>query len=871
MIFKTKKNKINKIKSNQLLNILKNIFSIILLVQIFLFIILTIWYLNNPVKNIYPPDRLLKEFNLKTKNFIGFEFKNVTEYAGIYLKGIYYKIFTPDIERIKINIKQKNLLELEIQRKNRSKINSGDLEIKKKLNKFINATLELDEEIYKIKLRVKGDRKIHFYNPSTTSYKIDIRGNKRLWGFEEFSVQKPVIRNYSYEYIFQKLNKELGNISLEYKLVDLWVNGVSRGIYSIEEGFSKELLERNSKRNGPIYGVRDDILGLYPNIIYDSYSEVKWMKKNNDLLKSGYAILNGLKDRNENISNYIDWESWAKFFAVVDMSQAYHGSLAKSVRIYYNPVSGKIEPISYDGHYGTADFSNFIILDFINKNSNCSWICGEREWFMRFLFDQDSNPRSEFIEPYLKYLNILISDEFLEKFQNKHKLKIEEMNKLFYSDFSKHDNILWQGLCPYVYDENFLEDRAKKIRTKLASTDLSNFIFSKLDKKLMVKFARKSLPIKLKSNCNLKLKKFDDFWISSSKTITWKNDCKDIVIETVNKKKRKFKIFDNPVLNTKLPIDFKNFISIEEIIPGKKIGKNFYPQEEKIFINQNIKIPKNINLVLKENQKIFLKNSSTIVFFGDVKLIGSDENKILIQGIAPGYGSIISLRNNFFAKNLILDNLISPKIEGLLFYGGMNIVKSNVILENVTFLNSKSEDALNLIDSLSDISNLIFQNTQSDALDVDSGSVNIKKIFCKNIGNDCLDFSNSNSYIDYVSTVNILDKSISVGEKSNIKIKKLDIDNSEIGVAVKDNSETNIELANIKNTSLPIAVFVKKNEYGPAKLTINQIKLINSNNEFLVDNRSSLKVNDVQYKGTKSGSEIESYLYGNVYGKATSR
>ena len=417
MIFKTKKNKINKKESNQLLSILKNIFSIIMLIQIIFLVILTIWYVNNPVKNIYPPDRLLKEFNSKTKNFIGFDFKNLTEYSGIYLKGIYYKIFKPDIKKMEININQKNLLELEFQRKNRSKINSGDIEIKKKLNKFINATLELDEEIYKIKLRVKGDRKIHYHDPSTTSYKIDIRGKKRLWGFEEFSVQKPIIRNYSYEYIFQKLNKELGNISLEYKLVDLWVNGVSRGIYSIEEGFSKELLERHSKRNGPIYGVRDDILGLYPNIIYDSYSEARWMRENNYLLKSGYAILNGLKDRNKNRSNYIDWEAWAKFFAVVDMSQAYHGSLAKSVRIYYNPVSGKIEPISFDGHYGTADFSNFIILDFMSKNSNCNWICGEREWFKRFLMNGNNQPRKEFIEPYLKYLNILISDEFLESFE----------------------------------------------------------------------------------------------------------------------------------------------------------------------------------------------------------------------------------------------------------------------------------------------------------------------------------------------------------------------------------------------------------------------------------------------------------------------
>ena len=116
-----------------------------------------------------------------------------------------------------------------------------------------------------------------------------------------------------------------------------------------------------------------------------------------------------------------------------------------------------------------------------------------------------------------------------------------------------------------------------------------------------------------------------------------------------------------------------------------------------------------------------------------------------------------------------------------------------------------------------------------------------------------------------------MDKSISVGEDSNIKINNLNIENSEIGIAVKDNSKTNINLVKIKNTSLPIAVFVKKNEYGPAELIVDQMELINSNNEFLVDNRSLLKVNGVEYEGTESGDVIESYLYGNLYGKATER
>ena len=75
----------------------------------------------------------------------------------------------------------------------------------------------------------------------------------------------------------------------------------------------------------------------------------------------------------------------------------------------------------------------------------------------------------------------------------------------------------------------------------------------------------------------------------------------------------------------------------------------------------------------------------------------------------------------------------------------------------------------------------------------------------------------------------------------------------------------------IKNSTLPIAVFVKKNEYGPAKLNIKNFKLEKSNNIFLVDKKSHLVVDGVKYLGTKSGEEIESYLYGNLYGKETIR
>ena len=45
-------------------------------------------------------------------------------------------------------------------------------------------------------------------------------------------------------------------IALKYFFVNLSLNDTNQGIYAVEEGFSKELVERNKKRNGPIFRCR---------------------------------------------------------------------------------------------------------------------------------------------------------------------------------------------------------------------------------------------------------------------------------------------------------------------------------------------------------------------------------------------------------------------------------------------------------------------------------------------------------------------------------------------------------------------------------------------------------------------------------------
>ena len=64
---------------------------------------------------------------------------------------------------------------------------------------------------------------------------------------------------------------------------------------------------------------------------------------------------------------------------------------------------------------------------------------------------------------------------------------------------------------------------------------------------------------------------------------------------------------------------------------------------------------------------------------------------------------------------------------------------------------------------------------------------------------------------------------------------------------------------------------LKKKEYGPAKLEIKNFNLNKSNEVFLVDKFSELIIDGKIIQGDLKGEEVEALLYGNIYGKQTTR
>ena len=866
MILKNKKFKIPK-QLSKLFEYIRNISGYIFLFQLLITLTLVIWYFSSNAVVRHDPKKIGNFVNEKVKNVIGFEIKNIDNYFYVYLKGFLNNLIPSDLEKLDLSLDQESVIKLEFQRKNRGSSNM-DENLKNILSSYVNGSLTYNDEKFPIKLRVKGDRKIHFNDFSSTSFKIDMRKDFRLWGMEEFSIQKPIVRNYVYEFIYHKMNQELGNISLKYKPVDVSFNGTDRGVFIIEEGFSKELIERHGKRNGPIFTGVDETSGKYPQIYYQAYSESFWKQKNIGLLETGYSILNNMKINENFYSEFINWESWAKFFAVTDLMQTYHGALPRNLKIYYDPVIGKIEPISFDGHYGTADFSEFIILDYLKNDSSCLWICDQRKWFLRFLLNEKDKPRKEFIDLYLKYLKEITDENFIKAFIDKNRSEIKTFNEAFYKDFSKSDQIFWKGWVPYVYDDNYLINRSKQIQKKLTKFNFTEVLTNKIGQNLYIDPTINSIPYKILEDkkCGIKT-----MWLVLKSSVKLNENCEKITLESIDNKKMSFNIFENIKFYDKPPINFESFKNIQNVVNGISKDKVFTPKDQKIIINENVLVPKNISMNLVEGQEIIIANNSILFVMGDLKVSGKSNNPVKIAGSKIDPGSIICLENNTEIKYADIQNLKSPNIKGFELYAGFNIINSNVRISNLIITDFVGEDMLNLINSKTFMKNVNFENSFSDALDIDTGTIEFENISCKNIGNDCIDISNTKLVGSRLTSNNVQDKTLSLGEKSSAIIKNLEINNSEIGLAVKDASEALIDNAIFYNTKLPIVVFVKKKEYGAASLIAKNLNLKNSKDLFLVDNKSNLIINDKKFESNLTGSEIESQLYGNTFGKATVR
>lgn len=284
------------------------------------------------------------------------------------------------------------------------------------------------------------------------------------------------------------------------------------------------------------------------------------------------------------------------------------------------------------------------------------------------------------------------------------------------------------------------------------------------------------------------------------------------------------------------------------------------------IIESGIKIPEGYVVHCKGNTTLDFTNNSFLLSYSPLQFNGTEKNPIIITstdktglGLAVfDAGKTSELNYVDFSNNKALDQY------GMTLTGMITFYESDLKVNNCSFASNQSEDMLNIIRSNYLIINTSFSNIFSDALDCDFSIGDITNVTFENIGNDAIDISGRRANVSDVTIKKVGDKGLSAGENSILVGNNINISNSEIAVSAKDLSSIEINKLSLQANALDYAVFQKKEEYGPAKVTVTAA---NKKPNYLLEKKSTLIVNGNKLEKTKGS--VKDKLYGKEYGKSS--
>ena len=229
---------------------------------------------------------------------------------------------------------------------------------------YVSGVLVYDDKEYSAEIRLKGDLSDHWYPETRMSLRIKLKKNDSILGFRKFNISKPKSRHFPYDATFQSIVKKIGNMSSNQKLAKITLNGKPYGTMLIEEVASKELIEKQNRKDSMIFRFSDDRTWKYPMRSLDVsstylykwyrlsdpkyfvrvYNEKKYLNSETNRKVKTYVLENNINqpnillDKEKYIKNFILAFIWNNFHIINDINH----------KAYWNPFTLLLEPVSFD-------------------------------------------------------------------------------------------------------------------------------------------------------------------------------------------------------------------------------------------------------------------------------------------------------------------------------------------------------------------------------------------------------------------------------------------------------------------------------------------------------------------------------------------
>ena len=719
--------------------------------------------------------------------FIFIVFQNLTALAKCNFNTIDYidEINNPkNIKLIQINTPKSQRYVRNFLQTYSSVIEDGFILPKHKKRFFakIKVIYDFGECNFEGKIRQSGDWPDHIEikkgNPLRSLDVSLTKGN--ILNVVKFKLLIPETRYNSNEVLGSLILSELGFISPETFQVFTEVNGITN-LMLFQEKAEKELLERNFKREGPIFEGDESLIWGYEDYDLFELGDVslskmineKWFTKG---INNQKITLNAFQRLQESYLDHIEFYSKTKtiiypnsnknhiftnYHLLIEAMNGSHALNLHNRKFYYNVFLNSFEPVYYDGMLKL----NKPIQEF-NKRIYSKTIINQ-------------------IEDYLDRLNNTKIRNVLRK---KFNYRVIKNDDIFFN------NSIKQVIDNLITIKKTIIDKPQLKKVKILKKDNKNQYFQ-----------------------NHKKRKLTQSFIED---IKFNDELYEVQIRSV---------FSKEIENMKLTPD-----ELAEIL-----SKNQYVNKRIVFLPK-IKVSENLNPKLSELKMINLNNGE-ITHSKDLILeIFENEKKIKIIQSSPQDWIVFSKidlsgwKVFFKGKKSDINENLKERINAFGMTGCVNFFDANLNNIFIDLEKGQCEDTLNIVNSFGKIKYIKVQSAYSDAVDIDFSKLSISEIEIKNANNDCIDLSGGeymimNSNLSYCG-----DKAISVGEKSNLTLKKVLISDAKIGVASKDSSITNIKNINIRNTEFCLSAYNKKQEFHGGLIKVENIECENY-----------LKINDI--------------------------
>ncbi|MBL4706504.1 MAG: CotH kinase family protein [Flavobacteriales bacterium] len=751
---------------------------------------------------------------------------------------------------------------------------------------YVPAKLTYKGKVIPVKLRFKGDWTDHLQGDKW-SFRIKVDKGYAFKGLKSFSVQSPHTRSFLKEWFLHQMFENEGLLATKYDFIPLTLNGKNLGVFAIEEHFDKQLLEAKGRREGPILKMDEEGFwerniiakteGYSYSIPYYEAAAILPFKKGrtikNKSLRKRFLIAQNLafhyKTWRNNIAEVFDIKALAQYHALLDIGKVHHGQVWHNQRIYYNPITSRLEPIAYDlcaemkkegyrtpiAGMATMHGEEDIIGDrFLNYN-----VFNQpafQQQYLHFLKIYSSEAfitaQVEQLQGELDSLNILLEKEFsgykfdlneffeaastIRKNLPEYESKVNTNSIQFEPSESSYDEL---SSAVVYYQETGLKAYLKQSDSSSSTVECINFHLGPLE---IVGYSikkHKDSVIDLLQPIQL-----DAYSLSETKTnITVPGKAARLFFRLPSNPDQllgkkvvpwPYPTTSNPRLELEKPLSsFSKYISIKDSIITLKTA---------ISLTEVLFIPRGYQVLIQAGTTIKLGNGGGVLSYSPVSAIGTENRPITVSGSGSsnyGFQVLTDLETSDF-QYVNFSGLSTLDYKGWTLTGAVTVYKGTVTFEHCVFANNHCEDALNLINCSFEMTDCTVKSTFADGFDGDFCIGTIANSSFDNTGNDGLDFSGSIITITGSTITNPGDKAISGGEASTLSVDNCTITSAALGVVAKDQSKINIEQVNFNRCKIVYSAYQKKDEYGPAHIISKNCTLVESGLENLIGLGSTL-------------------------------